>query len=118
MIQSMSGTKEFLEVDRIGNPENACLEIGDHVNSYEMPLGIFVGMNNHGKTILFGCALLRNETTSAFRWLMMKTFISLMKNPPKTILTDQDPWMAEAIPKDLSSTKHSFCIWQINYFQV
>lgn len=42
------------------------------VNSYEMPLGIFVGMNNHGKTILFGCALLRNETTSAFRWLMMK----------------------------------------------
>ncbi|KAH1253239.1 Protein FAR1-RELATED SEQUENCE 11 [Glycine max] len=76
------------------------------VNSYEMPLGIFVGMNNHGKTILFGCALLRNETTSAFRWLMMKTFISLMKNPPKTILTDQDPWMAEAIPKDFISWSH------------
>ena len=40
------------------------------VNVYEMPFGIFVGVNNHGKTILFGCALLRNETTSAFRWLM------------------------------------------------
>ncbi|XP_030942416.1 protein FAR1-RELATED SEQUENCE 5-like [Quercus lobata] len=35
-----------------------------------MPFGIFVGINNHGKTILFGCALLRNETTSAFQWLM------------------------------------------------
>jgi len=43
------------------------------VNSYEMPFGIFVGMNNHGKTILFGCALLRNETVSAFRWLMKVT---------------------------------------------
>jgi hypothetical protein len=31
------------------------------VNSYEMPFGIFVGMNNHGKTVLFGCALLRND---------------------------------------------------------
>ena len=35
-----------------------------------MPFGIFVGINNHGKTILFGCALFQNETTSAFQWLM------------------------------------------------
>ena len=28
------------------------------VNAYDMPFGIFVGVNNHGKTILFGCALL------------------------------------------------------------
>ncbi|KAK2451038.1 protein FAR1-RELATED SEQUENCE [Trifolium repens] len=52
----------------------------------------------HGKTILFGCALLRNETISAFRWLM-KTFISLMKKSPKIILTDQDLWMKEAISR-------------------
>lgn len=39
------------------------------INAYEMPFGIFVGVNNHGKTVLFGCALLRNETTSAFQWL-------------------------------------------------
>jgi len=44
------------------------------VNSYEMPFGIFVGIHNHGKTILFGCALLRNETIAAFCWLMQVTF--------------------------------------------
>ncbi|XP_058766139.1 protein FAR1-RELATED SEQUENCE 11-like [Vicia villosa] len=76
------------------------------VNSYEMPFGIFVGMNSHGKTILFGCALLRNETMSAFRWLM---------KAPRTILTDQDPWMKEAISKEMSTTKHSFCIWHITF---
>ena len=27
------------------------------VIAYDMSLGIFVGVNNHGKTILFGCAL-------------------------------------------------------------
>lgn len=38
-----------------------------------MPFGIFVGMNSHGKTILFGCAFLHNETMSAFHWLMKVT---------------------------------------------
>ena len=28
------------------------------VNAYDMPFGTFVGVNNHGKTILFGCALI------------------------------------------------------------
>ncbi|GMI66525.1 FAR1-related sequence 11 [Hibiscus trionum] len=69
-------------------------------------------MNNHEKTILFGCAILRNETTSTFKWLM-KTFVSIMKKSPKTIITDQDPWMTQAIATEMSTTKHSFCIWHI-----
>ena len=28
------------------------------VNAYDMPFGIFVGVNNHGKSILLGCALI------------------------------------------------------------
>ena len=51
------------------------------INAYDMPFGIFVGINNHGKTILFGCALFRNETTSAFQWLMKvhKLFNNLVR---------------------------------------
>ncbi|XP_074327451.1 protein FAR1-RELATED SEQUENCE 11-like [Apium graveolens] len=40
------------------------------INAYDMSLGMFVGIDNHGRTILFGCALLRNETKSIFSWLM------------------------------------------------
>ena len=40
------------------------------VNYYDMPFGIFVGIDNHGRTILFCCALLRNETLDTFQWLM------------------------------------------------
>ena len=40
------------------------------VNAYNMPFGIFVSVNNYEKTILFSCALLQNEITSVFRWLM------------------------------------------------
>lgn len=45
------------------------------VNIYDMPFGIFVGINNHGKTILYGCALLRNETVETFKWLMKVNII-------------------------------------------
>lgn len=36
-----------------------------------------------------------------------------MKKPPKTIITDQDPWMTQAIAEEFPHTKHSFCIWHI-----
>lgn len=43
----------------------------------------------------------------------MQTFKSVMKTTPKTIVTDQDPWMSEAIASEMPTTKHSFCIWHI-----
>lgn len=42
-----------------------------------------------------------------------QTFVGIMKKSPKTIITDQDPWMSEAIAVEMPSTKHSFCIWHI-----
>nr|KYP64016.1 Protein FAR1-RELATED SEQUENCE 11 [Cajanus cajan] len=71
------------------------------INAYDKPFGNFVGIDNQGRTILFGCALLRNETTNAFSWLM-KVFMPLKS--PKTILTDQ---------QEMPLTKHAFCMWHI-----
>ncbi|KAL2921005.1 Protein FAR1-RELATED SEQUENCE 11 [Bienertia sinuspersici] len=39
--------------------------------------------------------------------------VNVMKEAPKTIITDQDPWMSEAISTKMPTTKHSFCIWHI-----
>ena len=36
-----------------------------------------------------------------------------MKKQPTAILTDQDPWITEAISKKLPLTEHAFCIWHI-----
>ncbi|XP_074342210.1 protein FAR1-RELATED SEQUENCE 11-like [Apium graveolens] len=84
----------------------------EEINAYDMPLGMLVGIDNHGRTILFGCAILRNETKNTFSWLM-RTFVSLMNKPPKSILTDQDPWMTQAIAEEMPLTKLAFCIWHI-----
>ncbi|GJY59977.1 protein FAR1-related sequence 11 [Tanacetum coccineum] len=40
-------------------------------------------------------------------------FTLIMKKSPKTILIDQDPWMTQAIAKEMPFTKHAFCIWHI-----
>ncbi|XP_063949954.1 protein FAR1-RELATED SEQUENCE 11-like [Daucus carota subsp. sativus] len=109
---------DFLEYCKIAKKENKnfqyCVKLDDErkINAYDMPLGIFVGVDNHGRSILFGCALLRNETKSTFSWLM-RTFVSMMKKTPKSILTDQDPWMTQAIAEEMPLTKHAFCIWHI-----
>ncbi|KAL2896329.1 Protein FAR1-RELATED SEQUENCE 11 [Bienertia sinuspersici] len=60
----------LLEYFKSCQEENAKFQYVVKLNVYDMPCGILVGINNHGKTIFFGCALLRNETTDTFRWLM------------------------------------------------
>ncbi|RYR25364.1 hypothetical protein Ahy_B02g059064 isoform B [Arachis hypogaea] len=55
--------------------------------TYEMPVAAFVGVNQHGRSCLFGCALLENEETESFEWLM-QIFIKCMEKTPDGILTD------------------------------
>ena len=43
----------------------------------------------------------------------IETFVTIMRKPPKTIITDQDPWMSQAISIEMPTTKHIFCIWHI-----
>ncbi|XP_058785000.1 protein FAR1-RELATED SEQUENCE 5-like [Vicia villosa] len=77
------------------------------------PLGVFVGLNNHRQTIIFGAALLYDETIPSFQWLF-ETFLKAMtQRKPKTILTDQDAAMAKAISLVMPETFHGLCTWHI-----
>lgn len=56
-------------------------------NLYDMPFGLFVGVNNHFQTILFGGVLMTDESIQSFRWVF-KEFVSLMGGrAPRTVLT-------------------------------
>nr|DAD38196.1 TPA_asm: hypothetical protein HUJ06_008837 [Nelumbo nucifera] len=83
------------------------------LDAYDMLLGIWIGLDNHGMNCFFGCVLLRDENTQSFSWAL-KTFLGFMKGKaPQTILTDQNMWLKEAIATEMPSTKHAFCIWHI-----
>lgn len=43
-----------------------CFDITCKTSQYGRPLGIFVGVNHHRKTVVFSVALLYNETIPSF----------------------------------------------------
>ncbi|XP_062185420.1 protein FAR1-RELATED SEQUENCE 11 [Phragmites australis] len=83
------------------------------LTALDMALGILVGLNNCGMPCFFGCALLREENQESFAWAL-QVFLNFMnRKAPRTILTDQNVHLKEAIEKELPSTKHALCIWLI-----
>ena len=48
-------------------------------NAYKKSLVILVGINHHHQTIVFGCALLVDESVSTYNWVL-ETFLDAMNN--------------------------------------
>ncbi|KAG6730868.1 hypothetical protein I3842_01G101000 [Carya illinoinensis] len=66
-------------------------------NIYKMPFEPFSGVNHHHQTIMFGCALLVNETAESYIWLLRIWQEAMLGRAPSTIITDYDKAMAKAI---------------------
>ncbi|KAK9684739.1 hypothetical protein RND81_10G228600 [Saponaria officinalis] len=82
-------------------------------NKENRPLGVFVGFNHFREVVVFGAALLYDETAESFKWLF-KTFIATHDNKmPQTIFTDQDIAMGKAIAEVMPNTWHGLCTWHI-----
>ena len=78
-----------------------------------MPFAPILGTNHHKQTIIFGAALIFNETIESFVWLF-ETFLKAMSGKhPRTIFTDQDTAMAGAIAYVFPNTSHRLCLWHI-----
>ncbi|XP_061355053.1 protein FAR1-RELATED SEQUENCE 5-like [Gastrolobium bilobum] len=59
-------------------------------NKYSMSFAPFTGLNHHLQSILFGCALLRDETEKSFIWLFETWLEAMNGKKPISIITDQD----------------------------
>ncbi|XP_021749477.1 protein FAR1-RELATED SEQUENCE 5-like [Chenopodium quinoa] len=82
-------------------------------NEYKLPFCNFVGVNHHGQTILFGCALLSRETSETFVWVFSNWLRCMGEKKPIGILTDQDPAMKKALKLTMKESTHRWCIWHI-----
>ncbi|XP_040991637.1 protein FAR1-RELATED SEQUENCE 3-like isoform X1 [Juglans microcarpa x Juglans regia] len=82
-------------------------------NQYQVPFAPFTGVNHHGQMVLFGCALLLDESESSFTWLF-KTWLSAMNDKaPVSIITDQDRAIQAAVAQAFPETRHCICKWHI-----
>ncbi|KAJ8440161.1 hypothetical protein Cgig2_003486 [Carnegiea gigantea] len=55
----------------------------------------------------------KRSNMMVFHSLKRISVICSQRKSPKTIITDQDPRMYEAIASEMPATKHSYCIWHI-----
>lgn len=82
-------------------------------NQYHVPFAPFTGVNHHGHMVLFGCALLLDESEASFTWLF-RTWLSAMNNrPPVSFTTDQDRAIQAAVVQVFPETRHCICKWHI-----
>ncbi|KAM1540787.1 hypothetical protein ACFX10_005420 [Malus domestica] len=138
LLEACKGTKEADEdfvydftVDENDKVEHIAWSYGDSVHAYTMfgdavyfdtsyqsitygmLFGAWLGIDNHGRTIFFGCVLLQDETPRSFSWAL-QTFVRFMRGRfPQTILTDLDPGLRDAIRSELPGTKHVISLWNI-----
>lgn len=82
-------------------------------NRYRVPFASFTGFNHHGQPVLFGCALILNESESSFIWLFRTWLQAMSGRHPVSITTDFDPFIQVAVAQVLPPTCHRFCTWGI-----
>ncbi|XP_028102733.1 protein FAR1-RELATED SEQUENCE 5-like [Camellia sinensis] len=59
------------------------------LNKEHRPFASFVGLNYHRETIIFGAALLYDETAETFVWLFQNFLEAMSGKAPKTLFTNQ-----------------------------
>ncbi|KAG9443278.1 hypothetical protein H6P81_014618 [Aristolochia fimbriata] len=72
-----------------------------------------LGVNHHNQTIVFGAALIYDDTASSFIWLFDNFIKAMCGKKPTTILTDESASIAKAIATFLPETYHRFCLRHI-----
>ncbi|XP_028061842.1 protein FAR1-RELATED SEQUENCE 5-like [Camellia sinensis] len=83
------------------------------LNKEHRPFASFVGFNHHRETVIFGAALLYDETVESFVWLFENFLEVRSRKAPKTLFIDQDAGMAKAIPIVMPDTSHRLCTWHL-----
>ncbi|GJY73754.1 protein FAR-RED elongated hypocotyl 3 isoform X1 [Tanacetum coccineum] len=82
-------------------------------NKYRMPLALFIGVNQHYQFMLLGCALLSDETTATYHWVMQTWLTAMSGLAPKVVITDKDPFLESAVSQAFPSSKRCFFLWNI-----
>nr|XP_043630659.1 protein FAR1-RELATED SEQUENCE 3 [Erigeron canadensis] len=83
------------------------------VKHYKVPFAPFTGVNHHGQTILFGCALLLDDSECTYTWLF-KTFLAAMGDQaPISLITDSEKSVQAAVANVFPRTRHCISKWHV-----
>ena len=74
---------------------------------------MLVGVNHHHPTVVFGSALLIDESVGTCEWVLETFLIAMMNKKPISVVTDGNKTMRKVIKKVLSDACHRLCSWHL-----
>jgi FAR1 DNA-binding domain/MULE transposase domain/SWIM zinc finger len=90
-----------------------CLDTTFRVSNFGRPLALFLGQNNHKQIVIFGTALLYDDSIESLKWLF-ETFSACMgRRIPKTVLTERSEDISQMVSAIWTSSLQRFCTYQI-----
>ncbi|CAA6658217.1 unnamed protein product [Spirodela intermedia] len=90
-----------------------CFDTMYRTSDYGQPLALFVGVNHHMQIVLFGSALLCDETADSLRWVFKAFREAMCGKMPDTIYTDGDKEIADAVELCFPGSSHRLCAWHL-----
>ncbi|XP_047175955.1 protein FAR1-RELATED SEQUENCE 6-like isoform X1 [Vigna umbellata] len=82
-------------------------------DAYEVPLVMFLGINHHKQSILFGCGLLACETVESYTWLFRAWLTCILGRPPQVIITNQCGILQTVVADVFPRSTHCLCLFNI-----
>ncbi|KAL4373160.1 hypothetical protein AHAS_Ahas05G0054000 [Arachis hypogaea] len=82
-------------------------------NKYKCPLVIFSGVDHHMRTVVFGCAILSNESEASYVWLLRSFLEAMKEKQPKSVITDGNLAMKSAVSTVFPGAHHRLCSWHL-----
>ncbi|KAE8667772.1 hypothetical protein F3Y22_tig00112382pilonHSYRG00132 [Hibiscus syriacus] len=83
-------------------------------NLYGRPIMPIVGVNHHHNTIVFATAIIADETSQSFEWVLQNFLEAMMNKSPISVVTNGDRAMQRAIKSVIPYAKHRLCSWHIS----
>ncbi|GKA57407.1 FAR1-related sequence 5-like protein [Tanacetum coccineum] len=83
-----------------------------HTNKYGYKFVPFTGIDHNQRCVTFCAALLSDETTESFSW-MLEAFLKTYKKQPPFAVTDQDGALRKVVVKMFPDSHHRLCMWHI-----
>ncbi|PIA45345.1 hypothetical protein AQUCO_01700705v1 [Aquilegia coerulea] len=90
-----------------------CQQLKSPAFFYAIQVDSEVGMNHQCKTVLFGVALLFNDSEESLTWLVKTWMNTICVKQPKVIFTDLDSAIGSVIEREMTGTHQRYCLWNI-----
>ncbi|XP_016206838.1 protein FAR1-RELATED SEQUENCE 5-like [Arachis ipaensis] len=82
-------------------------------NKYSCPLVIFSEVNHHNQTIVFAAALIVDETTDTYIWLLRQLMFVMKGKTPTSIIIYGAMAISNAIRDVFPEVRHRLCTWYL-----